>query len=71
VCEDNFCPDCRLSEYRENRDEFCMNCRGTLLHLLESENETLRQQLEELRSLNQYVRDVPTTNPKKVNSFWI
>jgi len=52
-CEDTFCPDCRLNQYRKNRDEFCMNCQGTLLHLVESENESLRRQLEELRSLNQ------------------
>jgi len=52
-CEEQFCPDCRLDQYRKNRDEFCMNCQGTLLHLVESENESLRRQLEELRSLNQ------------------
>ena len=30
LCEDTFCPDCRLDKYRKNRDEFCMYCRGTI-----------------------------------------
>ena len=30
VCEHTFCPDCRLDEYRKNKDAFCLNCRGTI-----------------------------------------
>jgi hypothetical protein len=39
VCHGTSCPDCRINEYRKNRDKFCSHCQGTLLYLVESENE--------------------------------
>ncbi|KAL7533511.1 hypothetical protein ACHAWF_004528 [Thalassiosira exigua] len=48
-CEREFCNECRLKEYYQNKDDFCRECKSIVFHKIAAECESLRRQLEELQ----------------------